>query len=249
MIGVLVSHITGPKHPDPEAPMTVLSRSTLAVALLVISTALPAVASESVTRTRMLAAENIASIVVEAAVGEVRIEPGESDAIEARVTLIAKRNTGIGALPDVSTLQMSATTRGDQLRLEVDSKNIEERWVLRLPKKVFSALEAKLGVGEVKITVPARRIEVDLGVGDARVDAASGAISVRVGTGNAEIRTTRENVGTVEGTTGVGGLTVTGVDGTVDRHWVGGSIAGKGRGREPIEVTVGVGDLTVTLTD
>ena len=249
MIGVIVSHITGPKHPDPEAPMTVLSRSTLAVALLVISTALPAVASESVTRTRMLAAENIASIVVEAAVGEVRIEPGESDAIEARVTLIAKRNTGIGALPDVSTLQMSATTRGDQLRLEVDSKNIEERWVLRLPKKVFSALEAKLGVGEVKITVPARRIEVDLGVGDARVDAASGAISVRVGTGNAEIRTTRENVGTVEGTTGVGGLTVTGVDGTVDRHWVGGSIAGKGRGREPIEVTVGVGDLTVTLTD
>jgi hypothetical protein len=225
MIGVIVSHITGPKHPDPEAPMTVLSRSTLAVALLVISTALPAVASESVTRTRMLAAENIASIVVEAAVGEVRIEPGESDAIEARVTLIAKRNTGIGALPDVSTLQMSATTRGDQLRLEVDSKNIEERWV------------------------PARRIEVDLGVGDARVDAASGAISVRVGTGNAEIRTTRENVGTVEGTTGVGGLTVTGVDGTVDRHWVGGSIAGKGRGREPIEVTVGVGDLTVTLTD
>jgi hypothetical protein len=249
MIGVIVSHITGPKHPDPEAPMTVLSRSTLAVALLVISTAPPAVASESVTRTRMLAAENIASIVVEAAVGEVRIEPGESDAIEARVTLIAKRNTGIGALPDVSTLQMSATTRGDQLRLEVDSKNIEERWVLRLPKKVFSALEAKLGVGEVKITVPARRIEVDLGVGDARVDAASGAISVRVGTGNAEIRTTRENVGTVEGTTGVGGLTVTGVDGTVDRHWVGGSIAGKGRGREPIEVTVGVGDLTVTLTD
>jgi hypothetical protein len=231
--------------------MTVLSRPILAVALLTAALLSSAVASasESVTRTRMLAAENIASIVVEAAVGEVRIEPGESNAIEARVTLTAKRNTGIGALPDVSTLQMSATTRGDQLRLGVDSKNIEERWVLRLPKKVFSALEAKLGVGEVKITVPARRIEVDLGVGDARVDAASGAISVRVGTGNAEIRSARTNVGTVEGTTGVGGLTVTGVDGTVDRHWVGGSIAGKGRGREPIEVTVGVGDLTVTLTE
>ena len=231
--------------------MTILPRPILAVALLIAALLSSAVASasESVIRTRMLAAENIASIVVEAAVGEVRIEPGESNAIEARVTLTAKRNTGIGALPDVSKLQMSATTRGDQLRLGVDSKNIEERWVLRLPKKVFSALEAKLGVGEVKITVPARRIEVDLGVGDARVDAASGAISVRVGTGNAEIRSARTNVGTVEGTTGVGGLTVTGVDGTVDRHWVGGSIEGKGRGREPIEVTVGVGDLTVTLTE
>jgi hypothetical protein len=225
-----------------------LSRPLLA-ALLALAPAI-APAADSVTRTRMLATDPVASIVVEAGVGEVRIEQGEGNAIDVRVTITPKRNTGpVGKLPDVSKLEMSATMRGDQLRLEVDSKNIEERWVLRLPKKVFSALEAKLGVGEVKITVPARRIEVDLGVGDARVDAASGAISVRVGTGNAEIRTTRENVGTVEGTTGVGGLTVTGVDGTVDRHWVGGSIAGKGRGREPIEVTVGVGDLTVTLTD
>lgn len=232
--------------------MTVLSRSTSLVALLVFSTALPAVAtaSEAVTRTRLLSSDGITAIVVEAAVGEVRIEQGESNAIEARVTLTAKRNTGIiGALPDVSKLEMSATTRGDQLRLEVDSKNIDERWVVRLPKKMFSALEAKLGVGEVKITVPARRIEVDLGVGDARVDVPSGAIAVRVGTGNAEIRTARTNAGKVEGTTGVGGLTVTGVDGTVERHMVGGSIEGKGRGREPVEATVGVGDLTVTLAD
>lgn len=232
--------------------MTILSRPMLALALLAASVALPAVASaaDSVTRTRMLAAEPIASIVVEAGVGEVRIEQGEGSAIEARVAITAKRNTGIiGALPDVSKLEMSATTRGDQLRLEVDSKNIEERWVLRLPKKMFSALEAKLGVGNAVITAAARRIEVDLGVGDARVDAPSGAIAVRVGTGNAEIRSARVNAGMVEGTTGVGGLTVTGVDGTVERHVVGGSIKGKGRGREPIEVTVGVGDLKVTLTE
>lgn len=232
--------------------MTTLSRSTLAVVLLAASLSVPAVASaaEPVTRTRMLAAEPIASIVVEAGVGEVRIEQGEGNAIEARVTITAKRNTGIiGALPDVSKLQMSATTRGDQLRLEVDSKNIEERWVVRLPKKMFSSLEAKLGVGNAVVTAAARRIEVDLGVGDARVDAPSGAIAVRVGTGNAEIRSPRANAGAVKGTTGVGGLTVTGVDGTVERHLVGGSIEGKGRGREPIEVTVGVGDLKVTLTE
>jgi hypothetical protein len=30
---------------------------------------------------------------------------------------------------------------------------------------------------------------------------------------------------------------------------VGGSIDGKGRGREPIEAKVGVGDVTVTLTE
>jgi hypothetical protein len=225
-----------------------LSRPLLA-ALLALAPAI-APAADSVTRTRMLATDPVASIVVEAGVGEVRIEQGEGNAIDVRVTITPKRNTGpVGKLPDVSKLEMSATMRGDQLRLEVDSKNIEERWVLRLPKKVFSAIEVKLGVGNASVTTNARRVEVDLGVGEATVTASAGAIAVNVGTGDADIRSTRANAGTVEGTTGVGGLTVTGVDGTVERHMVGGSIKGKGKGREPIEVKVGVGELKVTLAE
>jgi hypothetical protein len=114
---------------------------------------------------------------------------------------------------------------------------------------MFSEFEVKLGVGQGAITAPARRITLDIGVGDAKVDSATGAITVRVGTGNAELRTARANAGAVEATTGVGGLTVKGVDGKVERHMVGGSIDGKGRGREPIEAKVGVGDVTVTLTE
>ena len=225
-----------------------LSRPLLA-ALLALAPAL-APAADSVTRTRMLATDPVASIVVEAGVGEVRIEQGEGNAIEARVTITPKRTTGpVGKLPDVSKLEMSATMRGDQLRLEVDSKNIEERWVLRLPKKVFSAIEVKLGVGEVSVTTNARRVEVDLGVGELKLEAPAGAIAVNLGTGDADIRSTRANAGSVEGTTGVGGLTVTGVDGAVERHMVGGSIQGKGKGREPIEVKVGVGELKVTLAE
>jgi hypothetical protein len=225
-----------------------LSRPLLA-ALLALAPAI-APAADSVTRTRMLATDPVASIVVEAGVGEVRIEQGEGNAIDVRVTITPKRTTGpVGKLPDVSKLEMSATMRGDQLRLEVDSKNIEERWVLRLPTKVFSAIEVNLGVGNASVTTNARRVEVDLGVGEATVTAPAGAIAVNVGTGDADIRSTRANAGTVEGTTGVGGLTVTGVDGTVERHMVGGSIKGKGKGREPIEVKVGVGDLQVTLVE
>jgi hypothetical protein len=225
-----------------------LSRPLLA-ALLALAPAI-APAADSVTRTRMLATDPVASIVVEAGVGEVRIEQGEGNAIDVRVTITPKRNTGpVGKLPDVSKLEMSATMRGDQLRLEVDSKNIEERWVLRLPKKAFSAIEVNLGVGNASVTTNARRVEVDLGVGEATVTAPAGAIVVNVGTGDADIRSTRANAGTVEGTTGVGGLTVTGVDGTVERHMVGGSIKGKGKGREPIEVQVGVGELKVTLAE
>lgn len=229
--------------------MTRLSHMTLATVLLAL---LPVVApaAEKVTRTRMLASEGINAILVEARVGSVRLEPGEGNAIEATVTLEAKRNSDpVSKLPDVTKIQMSATTRGDQLRLGIDEKNIEEHWVVRIPKKMFSEFEVKLGVGDGVINATARRITLDVGVGNAKVDAASGAITVRVGTGNAEIRTARANAGAVEATTGVGGLTVKGVDGKVDRHMVGGSIDGKGRGREPIEVKVGVGDVTVTLTE
>ena len=229
--------------------MTVLSRITLVSALLAL---LPVVApaAEKVTRTRMLASENINAVLVQARVGSVRLEPGEGNAIEATVTLEAKRNSDpVSKLPDVTKVQMSATTRGDQLRLGVDEKNIEEHWVVRVPKKMFSEFEVKLGVGEGMINATARRITLDIGVGDAKVDSASGAITVRVGTGNAEIRTARANAGAVEAATGVGGLTVKGVDGTVERHMVGGSIDGKGRGREPTEAKVGVGDVTVTLTE
>ena len=92
--------------------MTTLSRITLVSALLAL---LPAVApaADKVTRTRMLASDGINAILIQARVGSVRPEPGEGNAIEAKVTLEAKRNSDpVSDLPDVTKVQMSATTRG-----------------------------------------------------------------------------------------------------------------------------------------
>ncbi|NDE01666.1 MAG: hypothetical protein EBZ91_07935 [Gammaproteobacteria bacterium] len=177
-------------------------------------------AAGEVTRTRTLSAADVSALVVTAQVGDVRVEQGDGDSIVAQVTLKAKRTTGVfSSLPDVSTLEMSVTTRGDQLRLGVDAKNIEER----------------------------RRIEVDLGVGDATIDVPTGAISVQIGTGDATLRTTLANAGSVEGKTGVGKVSLSGLDGTVNSRAVGGSVSGTGRGREPINAMVGVGNLSITL--
>jgi len=207
-----------------------------------------AAAAEEVTRTRTLSAADVSALVVSAKVGDVRIEPGDGEAIVARVTLKAKRTTGVfSALPDVKTLDMSVTTRGDQLRLEVDAKNIEERWLIRMPRKLISAIEVKAGVGDVSITAPARRLEVDLGVGNATIDVASGAISLQVGTGDATVRTTLANAGSIEGKTGVGSVSVSGLDGTVNSRAVGSSVRGTGRGQEPIDVAVGVGSLSLNF--
>ena len=217
-------------------------------AVLWITLAHPAVAAGEVTRTRTLSAADVSALVVTAQVGDVRVEQGDGDAIVAQVTLKAKRTTGLlSSLPDVSNLEMSVTTRGDQLRLGVDAKNIEERWLIRTPRKLLSAIEVKAGVGGVTITAPARRIEVDLGVGDATIDVPTGAISVQIGTGDATLRTTLANAGSVEGKTGVGKVSLSGLDGTVNSRAVGGSVSGTGRGREPINAMVGVGNLSITL--
>ena len=122
--------------------MTTLSRITLVSALLAL---LPTVApaADKVTRTRMLASDGINAILIQARVGSVRLEPGEGNAIEAKVTLEAKRNSDpVSDLPDVTKVQMSATTRGDQLRLGVDEKKLRLAYVKAIRYNQFHMVVA-----------------------------------------------------------------------------------------------------------
>lgn len=221
------------------------------VILSLVALAKPsAYAASEATRSKNFAAGPIASISLKAAVGGVRIEPGRGDDIEVSVALKAKRTTGIfSALPDVSTLDISATTRGDELSLEVDAKNIEEQWLIRLPRKSLSAIEITLGVGNVSVSAPAGRFDIDVGVGDATINIPSGAIAVTVGTGDARITTKLADAGAIKGKTGVGSTELNGVKGSVKSSRVGGNVTGQGQGTQPIEATVGVGDLAITLIE
>ena len=221
------------------------------VVLCLLINALPAAqAAAEATRNKSFDSRAVGSLSLKVAVGGVRIEPGRSDDIEVSVTLKAKRTTGIfSALPDVSMLDISSTTRGDELSLEVDAKNVEEQWLIRLPRKLLSAIEVKLGVGEVAVNAPAGRFDIDVGVGDANIDIPGGAVAVTVGTGDARIKTRLADAGTIKGKSGVGSTALTGVQGTVKSSTVGGSVSGQGQGKQPIEATVGVGDLSVTLVD
>lgn len=222
--------------------------SVIAVCLLVPS--LAQADTREVTRTRSFDAAAINSLVVSSEVGSVRIEAGASEAIEVRVTLKAKRTTGwFSTLPDVSQIDFSSTTRGDELTLNVDNKNVEENWVIKLPKKRLSAIEIKLGVGQVSIDAAARRVEVDVGVGGAELSVSEGAIALNIGTGDARIRTAVSNAGEITGTAGVGNISLEGGSGTVTSKMIGGRLSARGRGVAPIEATIGVGDLSVTLTE
>jgi len=230
-------------------PRTVALFLPLAVALLVLAPRAAQAADEATHRKRF-PASSVGSISLRAAVGAVRIEQGGGDQVGVSVTLKAKRTTGIfSALPDVSDLEIASTTRGDQLTLKVDANNIEERWVIRLPQKRLSAIELKLGVGDVEVLAPVRRFDIDVGVGDVNIDIPGGAIAVTVGTGDVRIRTKLADAGSIRGKAGVGSVELNGAKGTTKGSTVGGSVTAEGKGKQPIEVTVGVGDLTVNLID
>jgi hypothetical protein len=209
-----------------------------------------AAAPEEVIRARSFPAADLGSIVIKAGVGGVTVEAGGGEQLEVEVTLRPRRTTGLfSPLPEVEQLQLGAKVRGDQLTLAVDAKNIEEKWRVRLPARVLSAVEIKLGVGDVRIDAPARRFEVDVGVGDVGIKVPAGAILLRLGTGDARIESKLGEVGAIAGKTGVGSASLHGLEGVIRSGGVGGKVSGTGRGQQPLEARVGVGDLEIILKD
>lgn len=207
-------------------------------------------APEEVVRAQRFPAADLGSLLIKAGLGGVTIEAGDGDQLEVEVSLRPRRTTGLfSPLPDAEQLKLGSKVRGDQLILGVDAKNVEEKWRVRLPARLLSAVEIKLGVGDVRIEAPARRFEVDVGVGDVGLKVPGGAISLRVGTGDARIEAKLGDAGAIFGKTGVGSATLHGLEGVVRSGGVGGKVTGSGRGQQPIEARVGVGDLDIVLKD
>lgn len=207
-------------------------------------------APEEVVRAQRFPAADLGSVLIKAGLGGVTVEAGGGDQLEVEVTLRPRRTTSLfSPLPEPEQLKLGSKVRGDQLILGVDAKNVEEKWRVRLPARLLSAVEVKLGVGDVRIEAPARRFEVEVGVGDVRLKVPGGAISLRVGTGDARIEAKLADAGSVFGKTGVGSATLHGLEGVVRSGGVGGKVSGSGRGQQPIEARVGVGDLDIVLKD
>jgi len=207
-------------------------------------------APEEVVRTQRFPAADLGSVLIKAGLGGVTVEPGGGEQLEVEVTLRPRRTTGLfSPLPEAEQLKLGSKVRGDQLILSVDAKNIEEKWRVRLPARPLSAVEIKLGVGDVRLEGAARRFDVDVGVGDVGIKVPAGAVALRVGTGDARIESKLSDAGAVFGKTGVGSASLQGVEGVVRSGGVGGKVSGTGRGQQPIEARVGVGDLEIVLKE
>lgn len=193
-------------------------------------------------------------VSLEAGVGDITITGTDVDRVEYEVVLKPRRgglfSSMRSAQREVDTATLRADVVGRELRLEVrsddDDRRFEERWTIRVPRRL--ALDLESGVGDVEIRDVAGGIDLEIGVGDASVEAVGGDVSVEVGVGEVGVRGIADAYGRVECEGGVGDarLLVRG-ERVESEGLVGHSAEWRGDGPDEINVEVGVGDAEVTL--
>jgi hypothetical protein len=206
------------------------------------------------TLNQSLDAEGIEKISIEAGVGRIDVFTGPADEITIEITLKPRRGGFFSSMKhaeeDVQTAEISSEVVGGKLYLEVScdslDKRFEERWSVRMPAHL--ALEAELGVGDVRVDDVEGGVELDVGVGDVEVEVSRGDVNIELGVGDADIWGIVASYGSVEAAGGVGGadIRVRG-ENISESGFIGHRASWTGDGDFEIEVEVGVGDATIRL--
>ena len=116
-----------------------------------------------------------------------------------------------------------------RVELSLGDDDYREDWKLAIPAGI--ALDADVGVGEVRIDSLSADIDLDLGVGDVAIEAQA------------------RHYGEMHGDVGVGDITLRAVEGRVEesRTMVAMQASWHADGPGSMQIDVGVGDIDVTL--
>lgn len=206
------------------------------------TTAAPAFADREVVvneETKSFALEDARTLRLDVSVGELHVEVGEGNQIEAHLKLRCERDQR-RCRDRASRITLVPTRGGDDLRLKVAGYDREERRGIHRPEvdlrivmPAALSLQVDMGVGELEIDGIEGDVTVDLGVGEAEIvmpEDAVRSVAIDVGVGEAEMRPRREQV-----------------------HHSGFLFLGNeidwrdGTGRSRVVLDVGVGEATVRL--
>jgi hypothetical protein len=198
-------------------------------------------------------AAGIATVSLDAGVGDVEIIGADTETIRVQVELKPKRDfitSSRRARRMIEEIEISARVRGDTLELELrpdpDGDDVTEDWSVEVPRRMAIGLDA--GVGDVEIQDIQGEIDIDLGVGDVEVLEAAGDVTVDAGVGSVEIRGSWDAFGRIESSSGVGNATLRSPEGRESGSgFIGHNLSARGQGKSRIHVSVGVGDCTIYL--
>jgi hypothetical protein len=181
------------RHPRP---------ATLLPALLLLgglaAVAVPAFAERKVVvgaESKTFPLEGARRLELDVAVGDVRVQTGDGDRIEAKLELRCS-TTSRRCRERAAELHLAPTRSGDDLSLRLRGYGEDKRGMhhpevdLRLVVPASLALFVDMGVGELEVDGVEGDVTVDLGVGEASVRVPEGAVrsvALDVGVGEAQL--------------------------------------------------------------
>lgn len=174
-------------------------------------------------------AQSLKELSLEVSVGEIIIEPSSNDTVSIELT-IKPSNTGgwFSREPDLADMEIDDHTRGDELVLRFDEKDVSTIWHIKMPDIAYTNID--LGVGTIEISDIKTEFNIDVGVG------------------TVDIEGDNSSVGHVDLTAGVGDTYVSARNKTKSRRaLVSSQSTAEGEGSDAIRVDVGVGDINVVL--
>jgi hypothetical protein len=231
-------------------------KKTCAIAFMIVAVSVLAHSADSRTITRNLAAEGIQVLDLDTGIGDVEIRALDSiDEVRIEILLTPRRGGFFSskrkAEQEVEAASLSAKTKGNRLALHIepkadDDRRFEENWSIEVPSGF--KVEINHGVGDLDIRGPIKGIEIDSGVGDILVEVAEGDITIDLGVGKAVVRAPAAAYASAEGAGGVGDAQLTILGEKISSGGFVSHVATwSGKGRDHIEVSVGVGDAVITL--
>ena len=202
-----------------------------------LALAAPALASaDDTVRTlnEQIEAANLDGLDLEFPVGELVVEAWDRPQVQVEVRLECGRHRD-ACREAAKAVKLESSTRGRELELELEgwpkhsSKGLEANVRIRAPRQL--ALDAELGVGDLRIQGMENHVRAELGVGDVSLDlpeSAVATVSLEAGVGDTSL-STGEKKYTGSGFVGK------------ELHWK------KGAGRADVRAECGVGDVKVAL--
>lgn len=177
--------------------------------------------------------ENIHEIYIEGGIGTMEVIHTDGTELRVELELQGTRRYFVLNRRDVSEIEVQDRVRGDRLSLqlnEADLDHVKVHWRVEMPSVA--------------------RTHIELGVGHITAEFANTELELEVGVGAADVSLARSFVGRVETSAGVGSAVLSGANDTVSkRAMVSEETYGYGNGHQRMELSVGVGEMKVSLND
>lgn len=188
-------------------------------------------ADDQVIRTHSFDLQGVTELEFSNSVGRFEIVPVDGDEMRIVLDIEGERGGFFRRKVDVTDMDLDVKERGDTLFLSFDEKDTKAEWLVEMPRRTsIDRTSIQMGVGEVRAEVGTTDLNVELGVGEVNIEAplaSVGRVNLNVGVGDASIR---------------GGEIINSESAFISKR-----IRAEGKGAYPLEVDLGVGDVSVRL--